>query len=143
MAVRAGGRPALTEITPLGLAAGGRIAAAAIHLKTGRTHQIRVHLQQAKHPLLGDPVYGEARWKGLPTTQRAVARDFPRCALHAWVLALRHPTHREILRFESPIPADLARLWSDLGGQPQALRPLPLAAPWSVAMATAPREPSS
>jgi 23S rRNA pseudouridine1911/1915/1917 synthase len=122
MAVRAGGRAALTELAPLGAAAGGSVSALAVRLHTGRTHQIRVHLQDARHPLLGDPVYGEARWKGLPAAWRAVARDFPRCALHAWVLVLRHPAHGAICRFEAPVPADLSLLWSELGGDPKVLR---------------------
>ncbi|HUP22120.1 MAG TPA: RluA family pseudouridine synthase [Thermoanaerobaculia bacterium] len=125
MAVRPGGRAAQTEVRPLVSTANGRITAVAVRLHTGRTHQIRVHLQYVSHPLLGDPVYGEARWKALPSGLRAVARDFPRCALHAWVLVLRHPGSGTTMRFEAPIPGDLARLWSDLGGDPVALRPPP------------------
>ena len=123
MAVRSGGRAALSEVTPLGLAASGKVAAVAVRLHTGRTHQIRVHLQQAKHPLLGDPVYGEARWKPLPPALRAVARDFPRPALHAWVLVLRHPADGTLVRFESPVPADLLELWAELGGDVARLAP--------------------
>jgi 23S rRNA pseudouridine1911/1915/1917 synthase len=68
-------------------------------LETGRTHQIRVHLAQAGHPLVGDPVYGR---------RQPVA--FPRQALHAARLALVHPaTHVEV-SWESPLPADLASL---------------------------------
>jgi 23S rRNA pseudouridine1911/1915/1917 synthase len=126
MAVRPGGRAAQTEVRPLASAANGLITAVAVRLHTGRTHQIRVHLQTVSHPILGDPVYGEARWKALPSGLRAVARDFPRCALHAWVLVLRHPGCGTNMRFEAPIPGDLARLWSDLGGDPVALRPPPL-----------------
>jgi hypothetical protein len=83
-------------------------------------------LQQARHPLLGDPVYGEARWRSLPTELRRVARDFPRPALHAWVLVARHPADGLARRFEAPVPADLKKLWSDLGGDAEVLETPPL-----------------
>jgi len=91
-------------------------------LKTGRTHQIRVHLKSLGHPLVGDPVYGEARWKALPRPLQERLRDFPRPALHAFRLAFRHPTTGEPLAFEAPVPADLKELWE--GGTGTGFPPL-------------------
>jgi 23S rRNA pseudouridine1911/1915/1917 synthase len=87
-----------------------------LDLMTGRTHQIRVHLKHAGHPLVGDPVYGEARWKAMPPALRPVLRDFPRPALHAWKLAFDHPLSRESLEFTVAAPDDLVQLWTRLGG---------------------------
>ena len=91
--MRRDGRPARTGYRTLAAAAG--IALLELDLATGRTHQIRVHLKHLGHPLVGDPVYGEARWKGLPrAASRRALRDFPRPALHAWRLAFRAPGDR-------------------------------------------------
>jgi 23S rRNA pseudouridine1911/1915/1917 synthase len=114
MAVRADGRPATTGYTTVATASG--IALLALDLETGRTHQIRVHLKSLGHPLVGDPVYGEARWKALPRPVQAPLRDFPRPALHAWRLAFRHPTTGEPLAFEAAVPADLKELWEGVTG---------------------------
>ncbi|WP_423793720.1 RluA family pseudouridine synthase [Methylobacterium indicum] len=82
-------------------------------LETGRTHQIRVHLAHRGHPLLGDVVYGAAfRTKAnrLEPEARQALDDLGRQALHAALLGFRHPRSGETLRFESPPPADMARL---------------------------------
>jgi 23S rRNA pseudouridine1911/1915/1917 synthase len=68
-----------------------------VRLETGRTHQIRVHLEAIGLPVSGDPVYGAARDLGLD-------RQF----LHAHALAFDHPTTGTRLAFESPLPSDLA-----------------------------------
>ncbi len=73
-------------------------------LETGRTHQIRVHMADIGHPLVGDPVYGPRR------KARDKLADFPRQALHAWRLALRHPATREEVGWEAPLPDDFAQL---------------------------------
>jgi 23S rRNA pseudouridine1911/1915/1917 synthase len=86
-------------------------------LVTGRTHQIRVHLKVAGHPLVGDPVYGEARWRDQSPARQAVLKRFGRPALHAWRLELAHPTTGEPLSFTAPPPADLRRLWHELAGR--------------------------
>lgn len=114
MAVRQGGRPAITHYRTLASAAG--ISCLRLVIETGRTHQIRVHLKAVGHPLIGDPTYGEARWRGLPSRRRAVLDRFSRPALHAWKIALHHPTNARELTFEAPIPADLQQLWSDVTG---------------------------
>jgi 23S rRNA pseudouridine1911/1915/1917 synthase len=118
MTVRPDGRPARTGYRTLAAAAG--IALVDLDLRTGRTHQIRVHLKHLGHPLVGDPVYGEARWKGLPRPVQAPLRDFPRPALHAWKLGFRHPGTGELLQFEAAVPEDLRGLWSAVTGRPIA-----------------------
>jgi len=115
MAVRAGGRPARTGYRTF--AAAGGISLLEMDLATGRTHQIRVHLKSIGHPLVGDPVYGEARWKALPRSSRAALRDFPRPALHAWRLAFQHPATGERLTFEAPVPEDFQELWRAVTGK--------------------------
>ncbi|MFL6235777.1 MAG: RluA family pseudouridine synthase [Thermoanaerobaculia bacterium] len=111
---QARGRPAITHYRTVAAAAG--ISLLEMDLATGRTHQIRVHLKHLGHPLVGDPVYGEARWKGLPRPVQAPLRDFPRPALHAWRIAFRHPATEETLRFEAPVPEDFRGLWEGVAG---------------------------
>ena len=82
-------------------------------LETGRTHQIRVHMAHAGHGLVGDPVYGGRRKlpaRVLPEAATEALRAFPRQALHAATLGFTHPVSGENLRFESPVPADMADL---------------------------------
>ena len=80
--------------------------------KTGRTHQIRVHLQSIGHPILCDPVYGrrEALLRkdvdpGAPDADKETP-ILARQALHAFALEFHHPLHGKTLRFEAPIPTD-------------------------------------
>ncbi len=99
---RAGGKEARTHYSIL-----ERFARATLlecRLETGRTHQIRVHLASIKHTLVGDPVYGRNK-SGDPRLDA-----FPRQALHAWQLALQHPTDDVEMAWESPLPADFAQL---------------------------------
>ena len=116
MTVRPDGRPARTSWRVLATAPGAALLE--VTIETGRTHQIRVHLKHARHPLVGDPLYGEARWKGLPGSRaQAALRDFHRPALHAWRLAFPHPATGEEMAFEAPVPEDLRRLWEAVGGR--------------------------
>ncbi len=79
-------------------------------LETGRTHQIRVHLSSIGHPLVGDPVYGRAPSSRLPP----LLADFPRQALHAWQLCLRHPRQQVDSCWQAPLAADFARLLEEI-----------------------------
>ncbi len=116
MQVRADGRPAVTRYRVAESAAG--VSRLELDLETGRTHQIRVHLKAIGHPLVGDPVYGEARWRNLPRPIQRPLRDFPRPALHAWRLAFVHPATGEPVAVEAPVPDDLERLWREVTGRP-------------------------
>ncbi len=95
-------------------------------LETGRTHQIRVHLLHVGHPVVGDAVYGAGRERGFSGGERGwaagLARRTPRQFLHAAELRFRHPRTGEELRFDSPLPPDLAAVaeWARGGGAPLA-----------------------
>lgn len=87
-------------------------------LETGRTHQIRVHMAHVGHGLIGDPVYGGRRKLALKAFSPAgieAAKTFPRQALHAAILGFSHPVTGGMMRFESPLPQDMADLVSALG----------------------------
>lgn len=85
-----------------------------VALKTGRTHQIRVHLEHVGHPVIGDATYGLGWERGLggPTRRWVdeLARRMKRQFLHAAELRFRHPATREEMSFESSLPPDLARI---------------------------------
>jgi 23S rRNA pseudouridine1911/1915/1917 synthase len=115
MAVTPRGRPATTHYEIL--RASGGLSLLALTLETGRTHQIRVHLKAAGHPLVGDPVYGEARWKQCPAATRRALEEFARPALHAWRLRFAHPRSGEPIAVEAPVPQDLRTLWVAATGQ--------------------------
>ena len=88
-----------------------RMALLRCRLVTGRTHQIRVHLAQAGLPVVGDPVYGRPRYdKVRGADVRRALQEFPRQALHAERLGLRHPATNEEMEIVAPIPADLSAL---------------------------------
>jgi 23S rRNA pseudouridine1911/1915/1917 synthase len=114
--VARGGKPALTRFR---LLEAFHTAAALVEcrLATGRTHQIRVHMAQAGHPLVGDPVYlrrTPAAARGLAPEARGLLLDFPRQALHATRLGFAHPRTGEWLQFTSAMPPDMALLLATL-----------------------------
>jgi 23S rRNA pseudouridine1911/1915/1917 synthase len=115
MAVVSRGKPAVTHYRVL--SSGRGWAQVECRLDTGRTHQIRVHMQSLGHPLIGDPVYGNKRLtRGLP----AFAANFARQALHAARLELAHPHTGGQVAFASPTPDDLERLGIELGAHAAA-----------------------
>lgn len=85
-------------------------------LLTGRTHQIRVHLKSQGWPIVGDPLYGEPRWKGIADPELAAfCRDFHRQALHAFRLSFVHPATGGPLEVTAPVPEDLGALLAAAG----------------------------
>lgn len=79
-----------------------------LQLETGRTHQIRVHLRFAGHPVLGDPVYGVVDFQGWTVSEetKAALRKLEGQALHAELLGFTHPASGATLRFQTPPPRD-------------------------------------
>ena len=100
MAVVSSGKPAVTHYTVLEKLE--RATVLACRLETGRTHQIRVHLQKLGHPIWGDPVYGPRN--------PPVAPHLPRQALHAEKLALTHPETGATMQWQAPLPEDMRQL---------------------------------
>jgi len=82
-------------------------------LETGRTHQVRVHLSSIGTPLIGDPIYGQGfktKMLSIPEPVQSRLAGFKRQALHAAGLAFVHPTTGTLLKFNSPLPDDFAKL---------------------------------
>ena len=96
---RRGGKEARTRFEVLERF--GHAALVQCRLETGRTHQIRVHLQHVRMPVIGDPVYRRMARHGVA---------FPRQALHATALELVHPRTGKPMRWEAPLPADMQQL---------------------------------
>ncbi len=114
--LRSGGREAITHYK-VEAAFGPRdkpvAARVACRLETGRTHQIRVHMASKGSPCLGDPVYGAGQ-PAAAVREAIQAAGLKRQALHAAVLGFVHPITGEALRFETPLPADMAALQKTL-----------------------------
>jgi 23S rRNA pseudouridine1911/1915/1917 synthase len=110
MAVREGGRPAITHYQVL-----ERFRAhtyISVKLETGRTHQIRLHLSHQKYPIVGDPVYGGRFAQPRDAAQELIVtlRGFKRQALHAASLSFDHPRTGKRLALQSPVPEDFRQL---------------------------------
>lgn len=108
MAVVERGRPAVTHYSVLE-SFSPHATLLRCSLETGRTHQIRVHLQSLGHPLVGDPVYGKSRRSALD-----VLNAFKRQALHAERLSLQHPDSGEAVSWQIDPPRDFAELLATL-----------------------------
>lgn len=114
MAVVEGGKAAATEYTVIRQFA--YLALVALKLRTGRTHQIRVHLAHINHPVFGDPTYNGRRiaWGTGGAAQKAQVQRLlalmPRQALHAKTIGFKHPVTRRELFFDSSLPADMETL---------------------------------
>jgi RluA family pseudouridine synthase len=93
-----GGKRAITIVTPIRATKTGSLVA--VDLLTGRTHQIRVHLDAIGHPVAGDPVYGTG-------TSRRGPAGLERLFLHAWRLELNSPTDGHLIRATAPLPPEL------------------------------------
>lgn len=90
-----------------------------VEIKTGRTHQIRVHLAHIRHPIVGDSTYGGGRLNSVRSARiRAAIERLDRPFLHAARLCFDHPATGERMEFTAPLPADL-RMFLDLLGQTQ------------------------
>jgi 23S rRNA pseudouridine1911/1915/1917 synthase len=105
MAVTSGGRPAVTGYRVRERFSGWTLLE--LDLITGRTHQIRVHLEAIGHPVAGDPVYGTG-------TSRRGPAGLERLFLHAWRLELASPSSGRIIRAEAELPPELAAVVDDL-----------------------------
>jgi len=109
MAVVPGGRRAITEYEVTERLR--YVSLVRCRLRTGRTHQIRVHLKHLGHPIVGDPVYSGPQWRGIPDKriQRALS-SLGRQALHAARIVFPHPRTGSVLSFEAVVPGDFAAL---------------------------------
>jgi 23S rRNA pseudouridine1911/1915/1917 synthase len=107
MAVTVKGKPARTNYKPIEHFGGCTLLQCS--LETGRTHQIRVHMQNIGHPLVGDPVYGGKPKKTQEEVGQLLIR-FSRQALHAQKLALTHPQSKQIMQWEALLPDDMDQL---------------------------------
>lgn len=94
------GQPSVTEYETI--AANGVLTAVRVHPKTGRTHQIRVHFAHIGHPLCGDELYGGS------------LEHIDRQALHRNKIVFEHPITGAVLKFESPLPADMQKLLDEI-----------------------------
>ena len=108
MAVVAGGRGALSLFKVRRRYDGFTLVD--VELKTGRTHQIRVHLSWMKHPVVADELYSGGRENNLDVRLRALIRKLDRQFLHAEQLGFRHPKTAEQMRFTAPLPSELTQM---------------------------------
>ena len=88
-----------------------------VRLKTGRTHQVRVHCAAIQRPIVGDPVYGRSKAAAHASGIQALLAPVRRQMLHAWRLEIAHPRSGERLCFESPLPEDMERLIAGLDAE--------------------------
>ena len=109
-----GGQPAFTSFKRLEIC--GNFSVVECFPKTGRQHQIRVHLEAAGHPIVGDKLYGMPESEALRfferkhlTAEAEAKLMIPRHALHAASIQFIHPTHRRKMEFNAPFPPDLQR----------------------------------
>jgi len=96
MAIDPEGREAITDWQVL--ARGRGVTLVDVHILTGRTHQIRVHMKHLGHPVCGDPIYGSPR-----------GAKVPRLMLHAYSLSFTHPTTGERMTFTAPLPMEFVK----------------------------------
>lgn len=85
------------------------VSSLSLHLETGRTHQIRVHLSQLGHPIIGDSTYGY-RWQKNQLFPHSLVEELDGLALHAWKLEFLHPITQEPMRLEAAVPERIQKL---------------------------------
>jgi 23S rRNA pseudouridine1911/1915/1917 synthase len=121
MAVVSGGKPAATEYRVL--EEFGYLTLLALKLRTGRTHQIRVHLVHVHHPVFGDPTYGGRQIVAGPGTAaqrhevQRLLKLIDRQALHARTIGFVHPSTGQQMAFDSSLPADMRGVLAALRGR--------------------------
>jgi 23S rRNA pseudouridine1911/1915/1917 synthase len=109
MGVTPNGRPSITGYRVRERFSGWTLLE--LDLVTGRTHQIRVHLEAIGHPVAGDPLYGSG-------TSRRGPAGLDRLFLHTWRLELTSPSNRRLIRAEAPLPETLESVLRTLRGRP-------------------------
>ena len=115
MAVVPGGRRAVTEYETVRVFR--YVSLVRCRLRTGRTHQIRVHMKHIGHPIVGDPAYSGPQWRGIPDKRvQRLLSSLGRQALHAARITFPHPRTGEVLTFEAPLAEDLRRVFEALEG---------------------------
>lgn len=113
--VVSGGKRAETHYQMMATYAGGAISLVECSLKTGRTHQVRVHMTALGHPLVGDKTYGKTPKAAQRSEALKIAAAFPRQALHSYKMSFEHPVTGKIMRFEIPLPPDMQELVDSFG----------------------------
>lgn len=111
--VPSGGKNAITHYTVKEILSDGIASIVECRLQTGRTHQIRVHMTEEGHPLIGDPLYGsqsKKKLKDLTTEAKEFLNNFNRQALHSYRLSLTHPITGAAMDFEKNMPEDMQTL---------------------------------
>jgi 23S rRNA pseudouridine1911/1915/1917 synthase len=115
MAVSSKGKNALT-IWKVRESLGDKFALLSVTIKTGRTHQIRVHMSHIGHPVVGDPVYGfkTAWWRKNTSFSKETVDSINRQMLHSEYLGFLHPVTNEYVEFMSPVPRDMVGVMVNL-----------------------------
>jgi len=93
-----------------------KFALLSVTIKTGRTHQIRVHMSHIGHPVVGDPVYGfkNVWWRKNTSYSKEILESITRQMLHSEYLGFLHPDTKEYIEFKSPVPQDMNRVIENL-----------------------------
>lgn len=111
--VKTAGRQAITNYETKEIFLGGFISKVECNLETGRTHQIRVHLESVKHSIIGDQAYNSCKKtaaKDLDLSVKNFIEKFPRQALHSYKISFLHPRQNKEMSFEIDLPLDLQNL---------------------------------
>jgi len=113
MAIVASGRRAITDYETVKRLR--YVSLVRCRLRTGRTHQIRVHMKKIGHPIVGDPVYSGPQWRGIPDKKvQKVLASVSRQMLHAERITFVHPRNGQSVSFSAPPPVDFSRVLEGL-----------------------------